>query len=76
MKTWGGMTSPSLGHDADDHHHGGQNLVKSLLVALSDQSTATCYFSSHLLNLCVKFFASKKKMRGLSGGGPEHYHCS
>jgi hypothetical protein len=50
-----------VGHDADDYHHGGQNLVKSLLVTLSDQRTATCYFSGHLLNLCEVFSDLRKR---------------
>ncbi len=44
-----------VGDDSEDYHHDGQNLVKSLLVAVSDQSTDTCYFSGHLLNLYEVF---------------------
>ncbi len=50
-----------VGHDADDYHHGGQNLVKSLSEALTDQRTATCYFSGHLLNLSEVFSHLRKR---------------
>ncbi len=60
MKTWGGMTSPSLDMMLRNITMVGK-LMKSLSVALSYQSTAFCYFSGHLLNLCEVFWHSRKR---------------
>jgi hypothetical protein len=61
VKMWDGMTSPSLDTTLLITTMVGQNLVKSLSEALSDQRTATCFFSGHLINLSEVFSYLRKR---------------